>query len=445
MKPTIINNSVVMVICLYLAYMPELWAADAAILQKVNGVAFVTHPNGKSDLVHEGLGVNVGDTVNTEKDSSLMLVFADKGQVALRPETSFQIKAFHYEEAKPVEDNLVIALLKGGLRTVTGLVSKRGNRDAYKLESANATMGIRGTDFNARLCDSDCQNEQAHQYSVGPLPSGTIGRIVELEGNLNLAHGDGAALQANKLQPLFENDQLNLDGDGQALLVFIDGTRMLLQAGAKIKLREYHYDQAKPEIGKILFEMSAGNVRIGGGMIGKNRPEQVQIITQVASVAMPSANFDLKCGRDEDSNCDSGLYVSVRDGNGLLKSGSQSLALNKGVNAYAPDPTSPAILLDQTPKFIAENSSPLPELIAVQMDKVFGMGAQEIPTGLYVSVNDGSIVLNQGGLSLETSKGESAFAPSDGSSPLLLPNTPAFVNYDAVLGRFPFIPGLCSM
>ena len=147
----------------------------AATLQTINGVVYVLKPDGKAVLAYEGMTVQSGETINTEKDSSAMLVFTDKGQVALRPETSFQIKDYHYQEDKPAEDNLAIKLLKGGLRSVTGYISKRGNRDAYQLQSATATMGIRGTDYTARLCDNDCDIEQ--NKSTSSSVSGAIGRI----------------------------------------------------------------------------------------------------------------------------------------------------------------------------------------------------------------------------------------------------------------------------
>jgi hypothetical protein len=39
---------------------------------------------------------------------------------------------------------------------VTGLVGKRGNRDAYKLTTTTATIGIRGTQFDLRVCQANC-------------------------------------------------------------------------------------------------------------------------------------------------------------------------------------------------------------------------------------------------------------------------------------------------
>jgi hypothetical protein len=180
----------------------------AATLKNLSGVVFVQHAQGRAELAFDDMAVGIGDTITTERDASVMLVFADKGQLALRPESKFLIKAFHYAEAKPTEDNLVIALLKGGLRTITGYISKRGNRNAYRLESANATMGIRGTDYTARLCEKDCEIEQAQRHAIEPSPSGTIGRVAELEGNLTDIQLNAKPIAMTKSDPFFENDEL---------------------------------------------------------------------------------------------------------------------------------------------------------------------------------------------------------------------------------------------
>jgi hypothetical protein len=74
----------------------------------------------------------------------------------LRPDSQLQIESYQYVAEKPTEDNFVFRMFKGGLRTVTGLVGKRGNREAYKLRTETATIGIRGTQFDLRVCAANC-------------------------------------------------------------------------------------------------------------------------------------------------------------------------------------------------------------------------------------------------------------------------------------------------
>lgn len=97
-----------------------------------------------------------GETILTGKDGYVRVSSSDGGDIVLRPSSEFVIESYHYEEAKPQEDNFVYRLLKGGLRTVTGLIGKRGNRDAYQGKSVTATIGVRGTAFDIRVCQDDC-------------------------------------------------------------------------------------------------------------------------------------------------------------------------------------------------------------------------------------------------------------------------------------------------
>ena len=46
-------------------------------------------------------------------------------------------------------------MLRGGFRAVTGLIA---NKKKYRYRTSVATIGIRGTGFIVRVCDSDCQD-----------------------------------------------------------------------------------------------------------------------------------------------------------------------------------------------------------------------------------------------------------------------------------------------
>ena len=48
-------------------------------------------------------------------------------------------------------------MVKGGLRTVTGLVGKRGNQNAYRIGTATATIGIRGSIGDTIVCAPSCE------------------------------------------------------------------------------------------------------------------------------------------------------------------------------------------------------------------------------------------------------------------------------------------------
>ena len=59
--------------------------------------------------------------------------------VTLRPVTRVRVDGYNFTVDKPAEDNIALRLLRGGFRTVTGLVGKRGSQDAYRIHTTTAT------------------------------------------------------------------------------------------------------------------------------------------------------------------------------------------------------------------------------------------------------------------------------------------------------------------
>jgi hypothetical protein len=89
--------------------------------------------------------------------------------VLLRPESRFQIERYQYAgaatapaagqpqaAAQPVhQESAFFRLLKGGFRAVSGLVGHT-RREDYAVQTPVATIGIRGTDYEVRICNGDC-------------------------------------------------------------------------------------------------------------------------------------------------------------------------------------------------------------------------------------------------------------------------------------------------
>ena len=129
-------------------------AEEAGRIVHTSGTVGIQAADGAVRLASLNSSVRVGDTVTTEKSSVVRLQFKDGAQVTLRPETSYRVDQYRYQEDSPQQDSFVSSLLKGGMRAITGLVGKRGNQDAYKQDVKVATMGIRGTRYGVRLCES---------------------------------------------------------------------------------------------------------------------------------------------------------------------------------------------------------------------------------------------------------------------------------------------------
>lgn len=127
-----------------------------------SGPLFAKKADGTTKVLTINSSVEVGDILVTEKSTYARIKFSDNSEMTLRPNTQIKITNYNYVEAKPHEDSAVYDLAKGGLRAITGAVGKRGNQDAYKMNTPTATVGIRGTVFECHFCEGDC----------GKLPNG---------------------------------------------------------------------------------------------------------------------------------------------------------------------------------------------------------------------------------------------------------------------------------
>jgi hypothetical protein len=109
------------------------------------GNVSATDSAGNMRALERGNGVEEGDTIATG-DGRLQVQFKDGGYFALPPGTRFRVDRYRYAGAGDAEDSVLLSLLKGGLRTISGLVGKKNYND-YRMDTGVATIGIRGTEY----------------------------------------------------------------------------------------------------------------------------------------------------------------------------------------------------------------------------------------------------------------------------------------------------------
>ncbi|MCC6201413.1 MAG: FecR domain-containing protein [Gammaproteobacteria bacterium] len=128
-------------------------AAEAGRVVTVVGRVTAATPDGQIRTLASGATVENGEMLITGANSFLRVRFVDDAYVILRPNTRFQIEGYQLSER--AEENLsVFRLLKGGFRTVTGLIGQRNQR-GYSVRTSLATIGVRGTEFQLMHCDKD--------------------------------------------------------------------------------------------------------------------------------------------------------------------------------------------------------------------------------------------------------------------------------------------------
>lgn len=94
--------------------------------------------------LERGDPVYENDTITTARDAKVEIRFRDETTFNLGPESSFRIDAYAYEPEAEEEPSFAASVIKGTFRFVTGLVARK-KPDSFKVNTAVATIGIRGT------------------------------------------------------------------------------------------------------------------------------------------------------------------------------------------------------------------------------------------------------------------------------------------------------------
>lgn len=143
-------------VCVTLCLLSTQVFAEAGRAIFVAGIVHVTDDDGNRRFLRKNGLVNPGDLIATSVNGLAQIRMIDKGFISIRRNSQFRIEAFKLGATKE-EDSGIFSLLKGGFRAITGAIGKR-LRSVYQVKTVTATIGIRGTDYTARLCNQDCSN-----------------------------------------------------------------------------------------------------------------------------------------------------------------------------------------------------------------------------------------------------------------------------------------------
>jgi hypothetical protein len=122
------------------------WAQlPAAKVMSVTGVVKVIDPQGRERTLEKGADVRSGEKIITADGALVQMRLNDGGYLSVRSGTEMVIDRFVYDDKNAANSNFLVSLVRGGFRSITGLIGKT-NPDAYQIRTSTATVGIRGTD-----------------------------------------------------------------------------------------------------------------------------------------------------------------------------------------------------------------------------------------------------------------------------------------------------------
>ena len=140
--------------------------------------------------------VREGDTIVTGPGAIAQIRLADGGFLSIRADTETTLERFAYAGSEDKNASMFISLLKGGFRSVTGLIGQL-NRPGYRITTPSATIGIRGTDHEPFVVTP--ATAQALQMAAG-----TYDRVHS--GQTFIQNRQGLTQFANPNQTLFVSD-----------------------------------------------------------------------------------------------------------------------------------------------------------------------------------------------------------------------------------------------
>ncbi len=170
------------------------WAGQVVgIVEHLSGPLMDRKADGTVKVLAAKSEVESGDTLVAEKNTYAQIRFIDNSEITLRPGTTFKIDNFAYDADKPDGDSAAFSLVKGGLRSITGLLGKR-NKEKFQLKTPAATIGIRGTTFIVQWVEPV---PPAGPREAAKVPTPLQPSIPDLTPGLHVAVLDGMIVVTN--------------------------------------------------------------------------------------------------------------------------------------------------------------------------------------------------------------------------------------------------------
>jgi hypothetical protein len=115
----------------------------AGTIKQVQGEVRLGRDDGRA--VQPGEAVRAGERIRTGKDGAASIVLKDGTVMVLGPDSTADLSQYRFDSTTQ-EGNLLVDLLQGSMRMVTGLLAKV-NPERFKVKTPTAVVGVRGTDF----------------------------------------------------------------------------------------------------------------------------------------------------------------------------------------------------------------------------------------------------------------------------------------------------------
>ncbi len=419
MQPLSLLMAVGMVALLQTSAYAQTAAQPVGEVEFARGAGFAQTASQAPRILGRGVALNEGDRLTTADGASAILKLNDGTRMTVRPNSELVIEQFKFKENAP-DNSFVMQLLRGGLRAITGLISKT-SPDAARIRTSSATIGIRGTDFDARLCANDCGAESTRMLEK-PRANAVqaSAKLVGVQGAIVVVEPSGARRQLVNGASVYPGDVVETGVAARGVLAFRDDSRLTLGATSRFRIDSFVFDEKNPGEGRFLTSLLRGSLRALTGLIGKANNRNITFTTPTATIGIRGTGLDLDCTAEADCSFYTWQGTIEVTPNGqaplpLLQAGQGVVVGAGGVRPLA------APTLEGLPR---------PDGVPVDTRQLFETASvDDSEPGLYVFVREGHIEVTTARETLHLGRGETGFAGANGSisRPTL---TPLFMEFD---------------
>ncbi len=395
------------------------------------GLTSVQNPDAPTRFVQKGAPLRLGDVVGTSDGGFAVLQFIDGTKITVRPNSTFAVDKFSHGAG---EESAFFRLLKGGVRTFTGLVSKR-NPQGMRMSTGTATLGIRGASFDARICDNDCAEPAL--TAKPPVPAAptapVVARIAVVAGGVTVLDAKGEARIATVGTPLLAGESVRTDRGAFAVIAFRDESKVTVSADSELKLETVRFGGAASDAGEFVLNVVRGGLRAVTGALARRAPDNVKVRLQTTVLGIRGTGFDAQIALDcvAPGQCAPAVFVHTWRGAISLTTpdGVLQVDLDRS-GVYNPLRKRPD-LLERTPQFILDNPVPRPDTVPVDFENLFAVtNVTGTPPGVFVWVRDGHVIMTGPDGMIDLGPGESGYLGRDARKPVRLIDTPPLLRND---------------
>lgn len=405
-------------------------AQPAGEVEFSRGVGFAQTPGQLPRTMGKGLPLMEGDRLTTAEDSAAIIKLQDGTRMTLRPNSEMIVQQYQFKEGSP-DNNMVMQLLRGGFRAVTGSISK-GSPNAAKIQTANATVGIHGTDFDARLCAQDCQAESA-KVTEKARPNAVLAtaKLISAQGDISAVDSLGTKRKLVEGASVYPGETVETGPVSKGVLIFRDESRLTLGSSTHFKVDSFVFDDKNPKEGRFFISLLRGSMRALTGLIGKANDRNVKFVAPTATVGIRGTGLDLDCAADDESaplepitSCSFFTWLGTIEVAAMGQTALQTLQAGQGLFV------SRTVIRPLTAPTLEKLQRP--DTVPVNMKQLFSSGGVSADDeGLFVTVRDGHVEVTSASETLQLGRGETGFAGSDGRTGRPV-EIPLFIQFDKV-------------